>query len=294
MTFQNVREFAGHSAAVYSLAYDQHFLYSASADKFVTRWNLQSGEQDKFALKFDSSPYVVKSICDGAFVIAGLASGLCYIISLQDRSVVKEFDLQAAIFSITENPLLSQFYIGDVNGVLTVFDSLNFTKLLAIPLNCGKIRRIAVSADGKKIAVASQDGRIRIIETSFYNEVSNFPAHDQGTTALCFDLNNSEILYSGGKDAILRKWNNLDLLLEVPAHNYVIYEILQFSENILVTASRDKTIKTFSTTNLEFHQRLDSKVKGHRHSVNCLVKIDDSTFASCGDDKRIIIWKAVS
>ncbi|MES2799922.1 MAG: hypothetical protein V4638_07890 [Bacteroidota bacterium] len=292
MKFYHERAFTGHSAAVYSLSFDQLFIYSASADRFVTRWNISTGEQDKFALKFDASVYAIKVINQGAQLLAGLSSGLLYIVDLANRTVAKEYNLQAGIFCFAENIPKNHFYVGDENGIVTVFDTSTLEKVLAIPLNCGKIRRMSVDTSGARVAIAGQDGRIRIMETSFYNEINNFYAHKEGVTSILFDLIDSTILYSGGKDAILRKWNVNDevLVSEVMAHNYVIYELLQFNENTLVSASRDKTIKVFSIPDLKFQQRLDLKNKGHRHSVNSLVAIDDRSFASASDDKKIIIW----
>lgn len=58
----------------------------------------------------------------------------------------------------------------------------------------------------------------------------------------------------------------------------------------IVSASRDKMIKVW-TEDLDPLVRIDLKKGGHRHSVNTLVKIDDSKFASASDDGKIIIWE---
>jgi hypothetical protein len=34
-------------------------------------------------------------------------------------------------------------------------------------------------------------------------------------------------------------------------------------------------------------QKIDAKSKGHKHSVNSIVKLDDSSFATASDDKTI-------
>ncbi|NDE11194.1 MAG: hypothetical protein EBZ95_11615 [Chitinophagia bacterium] len=50
--FKKSKDISGHSAAVYSIAFDGIYIYSASGDRYVTRWNLQTGIQDKFAIQF--------------------------------------------------------------------------------------------------------------------------------------------------------------------------------------------------------------------------------------------------
>ena len=87
------------------------------------------------------------------------------------------------------------------------------------------------------------------------------------------------------------KWSTSELIAEIPAHNYVIYDIISMNDgHNFITASRDKTIKIWNTGNLSFLQRIDLKVGGHRHSVNCLAKIAEDAFSSGSDDKRIIVW----
>ena len=43
MRFSKLKEISGHAAGIYSLAFDGEFLYSASADQYIARWNLATG-----------------------------------------------------------------------------------------------------------------------------------------------------------------------------------------------------------------------------------------------------------
>ena len=62
--FIKILEISGHAGAVYTGAVDQNFLYSGSADRYVTRWNIETGEQDKFAIKMDQSVYALEFISE--------------------------------------------------------------------------------------------------------------------------------------------------------------------------------------------------------------------------------------
>jgi hypothetical protein len=53
MNFRKLKEISGHAAGIYSLDFDGNFIYSASADKFVARWKLNVGIQDKFSIQFE-------------------------------------------------------------------------------------------------------------------------------------------------------------------------------------------------------------------------------------------------
>ncbi len=161
-------------------------------------------------------------------------------------------------------------------------------------MDCGKIRRIDVSKDGSSFSLAGQDGFIRVFETEFFNEISTFYAHKEGATAVLFHPKNADYIFSGGKDAFLKCWNwkTGTLLTEIPAHNFVIYDIISINDgNQLITGSRDKTIKVWNMDTLSFSQRLDLKEAGHRNSVNCILKLTENTFVSGSDDKRIIFWE---
>jgi WD40 repeat protein len=55
MKIERLKIFTGHSSGIYALDYGKGFLYTGSADRFVTRWDLSTNEQDKFAIQFGIS-----------------------------------------------------------------------------------------------------------------------------------------------------------------------------------------------------------------------------------------------
>jgi len=293
--FHKFKEFSGHGAGIYSLAFDGQFIYSASADHYVARWNIETGEQDRFAIKFDFPVYSIALLKHNTTLAVGLSSGDLHLFDLINRQEVKFYKQHTkALFCIAENVVKQQFYTTDADGNLAVWDSSNFELLIYLPLDCGKIRRIAIDASGNHFALACQDGTIRIFESSFFNEIYTFQAHEGGATAVIFNPRNENELFSGGKDAHICQWNWRDeqCLKSIPAHNYVVYDLkLLPSTNYLISASRDKTIKLWNLSDLSSVQRLDMKHKGHRHSVNVLQAIDETTFISASDDKRICSWK---
>lgn len=293
MKFEKEQSFLGHSSGVYTLDYDGFFVYSGSSDCYVTRWDLTINGQDKFAIKFDFPVYALKIINNNQHLIVGLASGDIHIFDLNERKELKFFQQhKEAVFCIQNNPIYNQFYAADAIGNLSVWDAKTFDLLGYFPLDCGKIRRIAVDSMGENLAIACQDGTIRIIDSVTFNELSSLVAHENGVGAVAFSPIDSSILYSGGKDALLKKWdlklNQVEL--EIPAHNYMIYD-LQFIGEYLLSSSRDKTIKCWNSNDLSILQRLDFKSKGHKHSVNALLPLSTDSFVSCSDDRQVISWR---
>jgi WD40 repeat protein len=293
MHINKLLEFNGHSAAVYSLAYDNTFIYSASADSFVARWDLIKGTQDNFSIKADAPVYALATINNCNRLAMGLSNGAIHVIDIEAKKEIRNIQKHpSAVFCIIENTLKKQVYSCDASGNIAVWDANGFDLLLFIPLDAGKIRRIAIAPDGDSIAICCQDGEIRILDTTFFNEINAFNSHEDGANTACY-IGEKHIL-SGGKDAMLRLWNleTNTLLREIPAHNYAIYDLVYFQDlNKIISCSRDKTIKIWNAENLAISSRIDRKLGGHFHSVNAICKMDKTHFATCSDDKRIIIWK---
>ena len=293
MSFVKLKEIGGHAAAVYSCAAQGNLIYSGSSDKFVARWKVDEGIQDKFAIKFEKAVYSLALISDNLLAV-GLADGALHFFDLDTRKELKFYTKHTeGIFSIRENQQKKHIYAGDADGNLSVWNSETLDLLIYLPLNCGKIRSIAVDESGEVFALACQDGNIRVFETNHFNEINTFYGHENGVTAILFHPTEKGKLYSGGKDALLKLWDwqNQRELISVVAHTFAIYEIISVQDgNQIITASRDKNIKVWDAENLGIIKRLDAKEGGHRHSVNALAKINENSFVSVSDDKRIIVW----
>lgn len=292
MSWRKKKQLEGHAGAIFACAYDGKFLYTGSADKFVVRWNLEEGIQDKFSIKFEQSIYAL-AIVNQNYLVVGLANGALHVFDLHERLEKHYFTQHTkAIFSIKLNALKNQLYVGDADGNLSVWDASSFKLLIYLPLDVGKIRDIAVNKDGSQFVLACQDGTFRMFETAFFNEIGTQQAHEGGTTSVLFHPNDESILITGGKDALLASWDvkSLRKLNSQPAHNFAIYSIVtNTTGNCIITGSRDKTIKIWSPQ-LAFIQRLDLKEGGHRHSVNKVLILADNELVSISDDGKIIVW----
>ena len=294
MTFSKEIEISGHVGAIYSCVATNTYIYSASADKHVVRWHIKDGLQDKFAIKFDHSVYCIELIGDNILAV-GLSSGDLHFFDLENNKEIKFYTQhKQAIFSVVYNSNKNQIYVGDAEGNFSIWDSNSLEILIYLPLNCGKIRSIAVTDNGEYFALSGQDGYVRVFESNFFNEIKSFYAHKGGATSVMFHPLEENKLISGGKDALLKLWDwqKESKLNEVVAHTFGIYDLLSINNGKnFVSASRDKNVKIWDTITFSFVQRLDYKSGGHKHSVNAISKINEKQFVSCSDDKILVIWK---
>lgn len=295
MFLSKIREITGHAGSVYTVDGIEQLIYTGSGDHFVARWNLDTGEQDAFAIRSDTSIYSLRLVKDKTHLVFGTSSGSIHVIDIARKAELKHFvQHKTAVFCIRENTWKQHIYSADADGNLAIWKSDSWELLLFLPLQAGKIRDIHLNTDGSLMFLACQDEKIRVFETAGYNEILAFDAHKGGTNCLhLFPLRNN-LLLSGGKDGHLRVWNWQEekMVLEIPAHNFGIYRIIFVNEGLnFITVSRDKTIKLWDAKNCQVIQRIERKHGGHSHAVNDLYKLDEKSFVSVGDDKRIIHWE---
>lgn len=291
MSFSKRLEIKGHSGAIYTCAFDGEFIYTGSADKYVTRWDIEKGIQDKFAIKFDNSVYAIE-VCEHLLFV-GLSNGSLHIFDLNSKEELKNYTQHTqAIFSICYNPYKKQVYVGDAGGNLSVWNSIDLSLMIALPLAAGKIRDINIDAEGNHFVVSGLKGVVRIFDAEYFNEINTLTTDESGVMSILFHPANSKQIITGGKDALIKVWN-LETGKEdqeVIAHNFSVYRLLSMNNGkTIISASKDKTVKIWDSK-LNFIERLDFKVGGHRHSVNDIVKLNENSFVSCSDDRRIIVW----
>lgn len=283
-------QITGHQGPIYALSQDNHFVYSASADKFVARWHKATGTQDQFAIRCTQTPFSICVFEKQQQLAIGLADGSLHIIDTASKKELKFLKVHhVAVFAIATNEQQKQHYTADADGHIMVWD-YQWNLLIQLPLDCGKIRQIITGPDGSYFLVACADGFIRKIDTTFFNEIAQTYAHQDGCTALCI-LPSGDLL-SAGKDAFIRRWSaSGEKPNAFPAHLGTIYQLLALPNETYASASRDKSIKIWSQINDQIQQKIDLQMAGHRHSINTLLLLENG-FASAGDDKRIIVWHA--
>ncbi|MGM0479092.1 MAG: WD40 repeat domain-containing protein [Bacteroidota bacterium] len=292
MKLNAIQSIEGHVGAIYDVLYTKdNKAYTTSADKFVARWNLETGEQDRFAVRLEFSGFRVALNPQKNILAIGNSKGAIHVVDLNTN---KEQRLlaqhQVGVFALTYCEKQNVFYSGDAEGYFCVWDGDNFDLLLTYPFECGKIRQVAINENGKYIAICGQDGIIRILETEFFNEIQTFKAHKLGANCAVFC---GDLIYTGGKDAHINLWDwkTANKIASIPAHNYAVYDLILLRDNaVLVSASFDKTIKMFDAEDLSIQQRIEFKDGGHRHVVNRLAKQSESAFLSVSDDKKIKSW----
>ncbi|NDJ17703.1 AAA-like domain-containing protein [Myxacorys almedinensis] len=169
------------------------------------------------------------------------------------------------------------------------------------------IRKVAVSADGQKIASASLDGTVKLWRVKDGALLATLAEHQADVRAVAFNPRatrasatlvdsvavpiagaNPVALASGGSDKTVRLWT-LDgtLLKTLDGHQGTVYAV-KFSPDgkMIVSASADKTIKLWALdgTLLRTLSGQTDAIRGIDFSP------DGKLLASSSADKTIIVW----
>lgn len=287
--FKALNKFKGHQGPVYSIYTQGNLLYSVSSDYSLKIWDVLNQEIKK-SFKLNALAYSIY-LDHNNNILLGLNNGNIQVIKKDNSIQTIRTNESIAFFSFSQSQNENEIFVGSSNGKLFVLNAKDYTIKSHINLNCGKIRKQFVIKD--LLYLACQNGFIYKINTSTKKIINFINQHENGVNSICLEINNENILYSGGKDALLKAFDiSLNQTIKIiPAHNYAIYDIIQLNESTLVSCSRDKTIKVWDKKTMTIISRLDSKSKGHKHSVNNIIKYKTNMFFSCSDDGMIILWK---
>lgn len=284
----------GHSGAIYDVIAFGNYVYTTSADKFVVRWDIDKRVQDNFTIKLEHTGFNLAIDQKGETLIIGNSKGGLHCIDLKSKKEIRYLTQhKAPIFAITYDAAKDLFYSGDGDGYFCVWEAKSMKLLLTFPLNCGKIRQISLDENSEHLAICGQDGKLRIFETNFFNEIGCLSVNKDGVNTAVFY---NELLIAGGKDAMISvwQWRNRKLIQSIPAHNYAIYDLCVLKKKSrMISVSFDKTIKYWSLPEFKVLERIEFKNQGHRHTVNRIAIISENEFVTVSDDASIKIWSLI-
>lgn len=285
-------ELEGHNGAIYSLDIIDDFLISAGFDNVVGKWEISDMSKNHALAKLPSKVISLLFIESKQLLAVGTISGGVHIIDLiknVEFMFIKNHD--DMIFNLTYDEIRNELIIGSGDGIISIYDLESKIQRNRINLNSKKVRKILIYE--LNYIVACGDGSIKVIDIITLETKRVLRDHLEDFSVNCLKINNS-ILYSGSRDGHLNLYSLTDeykLIDRIPAHNFAIYDIV-FSpdEKYFATASRDKSIKIWSTEHTQVEIKLDYKsFKGHSASINKLLWNEKGLF-SAGDDRKIILW----
>lgn len=300
INFEKLIQLSGHTSPVYALeAGDENpTFYSGGGDQLIVQWDLQKLDAGIVVAKTSATIYSLKLIANKQFLLAGTATGFIHVIALQARQELRLLHYhQQGIFDIQVSEKNNLLILVGGDGLLSFCNLDNYSLIKQMQLSTHKLRSAAFNSDETLLAIGCGDGTIAFVEIPSMQLVNRIAAHKPDWSCNIVAFVDDTTLLSGGRDAILNVINVADFEIKqtLPAHNYSIYDI-QFSadRNYFATASRDKSMKIWSSKTFDFIQKLDANSNGHLNSVNKILwSAHQNYIISASDDRSLIIWQPV-
>jgi WD40 repeat protein len=299
MTIQLKQAFTGHAGPIYQLCEGRMpgNVLTASGDRFIAEWNLTTGQPSTFSVKMEDPCFAVHFIREENLLLVGTAAGNLHVIDLSAKHEKHNFKVHnKGVFHIAKLPNDPLVVVAGGDGFLSVWNIHTWKLVRHFTLGDDKLRHLNVC--NERLYVVTSGGETIVFDLPWLNEIIRFKSHEGGT--YCSSIHPlKNVLTTGGKDGYIRFWDSTNQFKEVhaiPAHNFGIYRIC-YSPNghLAASASRDKTIKFWRTSDFEVVGRIERpELPGHTHSVNDLLWLDDNNLLSTGDDRRILHWDIAS
>ena len=280
----------GHRHPIYALEkINENTFLSAGSDQQLIKWSTDNTIKGQVIAKLKSPVFCIKEINE--LCLCGTQDGKILVIDLIENTLIKYLDLgNASIFDLIINDKEIIVALGDGNILWLDINSFNINKLMKVSTK--SIRTLSHNENEKKLFAGSSDNCIYIIDTIKSSVITKLTGHKN--SVFCTSIFNKNKIISGSRDAQLASWNmdaqSLDKI--VVAHMATINSLsINPSNNLLATASRDKTIKLWEADTLKLLKVIeDQKMPAHQRSVNKILWLDDNYLISASDDTKVILW----
>jgi WD40 repeat protein len=137
------------------------------------------------------------------------------------------------------------------------------------------------------------DGRGYLFTLDIENMILTNNEKRHQSTIFSISSFQDQVIITGSRDATIKVSKNESILADINAHWYTVNSMVT-KDNILFSASRDKKIRAWQLPSLECIDSVDFTRNGHIRSVNAISYLTDKKILiSGGDDKIVKIWNVL-
>jgi WD repeat-containing protein 61 len=296
---RRIQLFTGHTAAIYALALDsaKELIYTGGGDGMLIEWDWRQEGKGRLVAKVNEPIYSLGFESKQEFLWIGTASGKVHVIDLKAKLELKVFEShQNGVYDLKVfgQKLLSAG--GD--GVLSIYDLVSQKLERQIRLSNKSLRCIAINSTMNCIAIGSSDHGIYLLRDNLDLVNKKLIQHSNSVFSVSFSPD-GQYLLSGGRDAMMHIYevgDSFKVLKSIAAHNLHVHSIsVQKEVPYFLSSSMDKSIKIWAWQDFELLRVMDKmRHNAHANSINKVVWINASVFASISDDKTVMIWELES
>lgn len=200
---------SAHTDGVWDLEFQDTgvLLASAALDKTARVWDVERGVCRQTLRGHQDAVNTVRWLPCTNLLLTGSADKCVAVWDARKGTKAQSFTgHRAAVLSVAAGPVGSSLYAScDTQGAVTLWDVRRMAQLLRVecgpqPANC-----VVVDGIGHNVAVASDDGTIKIIDVE-EAVVTELVGHEGPVQSVAFDLASNHFLVSGSSDRTIRYW----------------------------------------------------------------------------------------
>jgi WD40 repeat protein/serine/threonine protein kinase len=152
----------------------------------------------------------------------------------------------------------------------------------------GSVSSVAFSRDGRRLASASRDGRVRVWDTASSAEIFCLQGHTGPVWGVAFSPDGK--IASAGEDQTVRLWDAAtgQQLRKLEGHTGVVWGVAFSQDGRLASAGQDGTVRVWSAATAQPLRTLE----GHNGAVLGVAFSPDGCLASAGNDSTVRLWDA--
>jgi WD40 repeat protein len=283
----------GHTDAVWAVAVteDAQTLVSASADKTIKIWNLETGKVRSTLEGHNDTVRAIALTPDDQTLISASGDKTIKIWDLQTSKLKRTITTNAGpVWSLAISSDGQTLVSGHENGSIKIWNFPTGQLLRRIKAHNGRVFSVAMSPNGETFATGGLDKNINIWKLYTGERLRTITEHQDAVRALIFSRD-SNTLASASWDKSIKLWNvqTGELLHTLLGHrSRVVTLSLGFDDTTLVSGSIDNDLKIW---NMQTGQLVET-LPGHNDWIlNITTSPTKKILVSSSKDQSIKVWQ---